>query len=181
MADLLESSRIRGVKFVRLLPHADPRGVLVECFRKEWFPERDWGEIQANRSDSEQGALRGLHYHFRQVDYWYAVTGEIRVGLVDLRTGSPTEGAQEVLEMRPQEPRGLYIPAGVAHGYLALARATLFYLVDRYYDPQDEHGLAWNDPDLAIPWGIDAPLLSPRDRRQPRLKDIPHHRRPHWS
>jgi len=65
------------------------------------------------------------------------------------------------------------VPIGVAHGFLALTDATLTYLVDNYYDGADEFGLAWNDPALNLPWGVEAPLLSSRDAQNPLLKDIP--------
>jgi dTDP-4-dehydrorhamnose 3,5-epimerase len=68
---------------------------------------------------------------------------------------------------------GLFIPIGVAHGFLALVNSTLTYLVNEYYDGADELGVAWNDPDLGLDWGIEEPVLSPRDLRNPRLRDIP--------
>ena len=64
-------ARIDGIKYVHLRGFGDERGRFMETFRREWFPERSWDMIQANRSDSVAGVLRGLHYHFHQVDYWY--------------------------------------------------------------------------------------------------------------
>jgi dTDP-4-dehydrorhamnose 3,5-epimerase len=68
---------------------------------------------------------------------------------------------------------GLFIPIGVAHGFLALTDATLTYVVDNYYDGRDEFGVAWNDPDLGLDWGTSTPTISPRDQANPRLRDIP--------
>jgi dTDP-4-dehydrorhamnose 3,5-epimerase len=178
MAEIIESSRIAGVKIVRLKVFRDERGRFLETFRKEWFPERTWSIVQTNRSDSRAGVLRGLHYHFRQVDYWYVAQGRIRVGLADLRKDSPTFGASETVEMGEQNEYGLYIPSGVAHGFYALTDATLIYLVDNYYDGGDEFGVAWDDPDLAVPWNVRAPILSARDRANPRLQEIPVEQRP---
>ncbi|MEJ5246212.1 MAG: dTDP-4-dehydrorhamnose 3,5-epimerase [Caldilinea sp.] len=178
MAEIIESSRIAGVKIVRLKVFRDERGRFLETFRKEWFPERTWSLVQTNRSDSRAGVLRGLHYHFRQVDYWYVAQGRIRVGLADLRKDSPTFGASETVEMGEQNEYGLYIPSGVAHGFYALTDATLIYLVDNYYDGGDEFGVAWDDPDLAVPWNVRAPILSARDRANPRLQEIPVEQRP---
>lgn len=172
MPDIRPSDRIRGVRRVRLTPFADERGSFVEIFRKEWFPERTWTDVQANRSDSRKDVLRGLHYHRHQVDYWIPVRGRFRVGLVDLRRGSPTRGSTEMLELDAGQPAGLFIPVGVAHGFLALTDATLHYIVDGYYDATDEHGVAWNDPDLGIDWDIERPVLSPRDQGNPRLHAI---------
>ena len=168
-----ESDRIAGVKIVTLTAFADERGRFLETFRRAWFPERAWDHVQANRSDSRRGVLRGLHYHFHQVDYWYLVSGRIRVGLYDLRRASATRGAGEVLEMGMEEPIGVFVPVGVAHGFVALEDSTLTYLVDEYYDASDEHGVAWNDPDIALDWGIADPVLSPRDLANPRLREIP--------
>jgi dTDP-4-dehydrorhamnose 3,5-epimerase len=78
----------------------------------------------------------------------------------------------ETLDLEAATPMGLFIPVGVAHGFLARTDATLLYLVDNYYNGSDEHGIAWNDPDLAIPWGVDSPVLSDRDRANPLLRTI---------
>lgn len=173
MPRIEESTLIKGVQIVILKPFADDRGRFTETFRKEWFPQRSWEVVQTNRSDSRAGVLRGLHYHFRQVDYWYLVAGKIRAGLCDLRRGSPTYGAAQMIEMDADNPTGIFIPIGVAHGFLTLTEATLTYVVDNYYDGDDEHGVAWNDPDIGLPWGVERPLISPRDAANPFLKDIP--------
>lgn len=172
MVGIHESDKIAGVKFARLEFYEDERGRFMETFRKEWFPERTWAALQSNRSDSRAGVLRGLHYHFRQVDYWYVPVGRVRVGLADLRRASPTSGAGQVFEIGEQNPLGVFIPPGVAHGFVALTDATLIYIVDQYYDRNDEWGVIWNDPTLALPWGINDPLLSARDQALPRLDQI---------
>jgi dTDP-4-dehydrorhamnose 3,5-epimerase len=171
MAHIIESDRIAGIKFVQLQPYRDDRGWFMETFRKEWFPERTWEIIQTNRSNSKAGVLRGLHYHFRQIDYWYVVNGMIRVGLADLRPSSPTYGISQVIDIGDDNQAGVFIPSGITHGFLALTDATLTYLVDQYYDGGDEFGIAWNDPTLAVAWGISDPILSDRDRRNPFLQD----------
>jgi dTDP-4-dehydrorhamnose 3,5-epimerase len=68
---------------------------------------------------------------------------------------------------------GLFIPIGVAHGLVTLEETTLIYVVDNYYDGDDEFGVIWNDPDLNVAWEVSNPTLSPRDQKNPRLKDIP--------
>jgi dTDP-4-dehydrorhamnose 3,5-epimerase len=178
MTEITESPTIAGVKVVHLQSHADERGRFMETFRTAWFPERSWQVIQSNRSDSRAGVLRGLHYHFNQVDYWYVPVGRIRVGLADLRRSSPTFKCGQVLELGDDSPSGLFIPVGVAHGFLALSDATLTYTVDNFYSGADEFGVAWDDPGLALPWGHSAPALSERDRANPRLADIPLHNLP---
>jgi len=173
MPQIEESNLIKDVQIVTLKPFGDERGRFMETFRTEWFPQRSWEIIQTNRSDSKAGVLRGLHYHFKQVDYWYVVNGKIRAGLVDIRPGSPTYGAVQTVEMGEENQVGLFVPIGVAHGFVTLTDATLTYIVDNYYDSHDEFGVAWNDLDIAIPWGIESPVVSPRDLQNPRLKDIP--------
>lgn len=172
MSDIQESTIIKDVQIAYLKPFGDSRGRFMETFRKEWFPQRSWEVIQTNRSDSKAGVLRGLHYHFQQVDYWYVINGKIRAGLVDLRPHSPTFGKAQTIEMGEENQVGVFIPVGVAHGFVALTDVTLIYVVDNYYSGADEFGVAWNDPELAVPWGVDSPLISPRDAANPRLRDI---------
>ena len=100
--------------------------------------------------------------------------GTLRVGLLDLRRSSPTRGQGQVIELDQEVLQGVFIPAGVAHGFYAVTDAMLFYLVDSYYDGTDEWGVAWDDPDGGLDWGIEGvPILSPRDRNNPQLRDIP--------
>jgi dTDP-4-dehydrorhamnose 3,5-epimerase len=173
MPQIQESTLIQDVQIVTLQPFVDERGRFLEVFRREWFPQRSWEMIQSNRSNSKAGVLRGLHYHYHQVDYWYVVKGKIRAALADIRPDSLTYGATQVIEMGEENQLGVYVPIGVAHGFVALTDATLTYMVDKYYDGSDEHGVAWNDPDLALPWGVETPTLSPRDAVNLFLKDIP--------
>jgi dTDP-4-dehydrorhamnose 3,5-epimerase len=172
MPQIEESPIIQGLYLVHLKPFADERGRFIETFRKEWFPFRSWDCVQTNRSDSRAGVLRGLHFHKKQVDYWYVSQGKIRAALVDLRSSSPTHLKSQLLDLSGDDPTGLYIPIGVAHGFLALTDCTLNYLVDNYYDSTDEFGLAWDDPQIALQWGTATPVISERDRRNPRLADI---------
>ena len=155
-----------------LQPFIDERGRFTEVFRKEWFPQCSWEIIQSNRSDSKAAVLRGLHYHFHQVDFWYVVNGKIRAGLADIRPDSSTCGAPQVIELGEENQSGIFVPVGVAHGFVTITDATPMYIVDNYYDGADEHGVAWNDPDLALPWDVETPTVSPRDAANPLLKEI---------
>jgi dTDP-4-dehydrorhamnose 3,5-epimerase len=173
MTEIIASTQIRDVMLVHFRTFGDSRGQFMETFRTEWFPQRSWAIVQSNRSISAAGVLRGLHYHHQQVDYWQLLGGNIRVALADLRPASPTYRAVELIDMDAATPVGLYIPIGVAHGFYAQTEATLSYLVDNYYNGSDELGVAWNDPALAVPWGVDNPILSERDAKNPFLADIP--------
>ncbi|MGH9089592.1 MAG: dTDP-4-dehydrorhamnose 3,5-epimerase family protein [Acidimicrobiales bacterium] len=164
-------SSIQDALVVESDVHGDERGRFVETYRRQWFPlGREM--VQANRSEKAAGAVVGLHYHLHQADYWYVLRGRARVVLHDLRQGSPTDGVTDVLELDGAEDRGLFIPPGVAHGFASLTDVLLWYLVDGYYNPADELGLAWDDPVLAIDWGIEAPVLSSRDQANPLRADI---------
>ena len=169
-----ESKRITGVQFVRMKSISDNRGRFMETFRKEWFPQRSWEIIQCNRSDSKKDVLRGLHYHHHQVDYWYVPNGRLRACLVDIRPGSVTYLNSEIVEMGDEKELGLFIPVGVAHGFIAITDVTLTYIVDNYFDNgNDENGVAWNDPQFQLDWGVANPIVSERDLHNQLLKDIP--------
>jgi dTDP-4-dehydrorhamnose 3,5-epimerase len=173
-----ESASIAGVYVVEPDVHGDERGRFIETYRRSWFPlGREM--VQGNRSDKQAGALVGLHYHLHQADYWLVPRGLARVVLHDLRQGSPTEGKTDAFEIGEADSRGVFIPPGVAHGFAALTDMTITYLVDSYYNPDDELGVAWDDPDIAADWGVTEPVVSARDRANPRRVDIPAERRPH--
>ncbi|MEO8214024.1 MAG: dTDP-4-dehydrorhamnose 3,5-epimerase, partial [Myxococcales bacterium] len=102
-----------------------------------------------------------------------------RAVLYDFRQESPTRGASEVVDMGEANRVALYIPKGVAHGFLALRESYMTYLVDEFYDNSDELGILWNDPALKVDWGASSePSLSDRDRQNPRIADITPDRRP---
>jgi len=129
--------------------------------------------IQSNLSVSREGTLRGIHVHRSQADYWVFLEGRAFIALFDLRTGSPTEGVLQTQTIDVADGRrGIYIPSGVAHGFLALTDAWLQYMVDAYYTGEDEQGFAWDDPEAGIPWPIERPVLSERDASAPRLADV---------
>lgn len=161
---------IDGVKVIDLELREDVRGSFVEFYRESWLPT-DYPAVQGNVSRSTSGVLRGMHFHRRQWDYWFVVSGVAFVALADLRSASPTEGATLTMRLAATEPRGLFIPPGVAHGFYAESDTLLEYLLDRYFDGSDEFGFAWNDPSLGIDWPTADPVLSDRDRANPSLAE----------
>jgi dTDP-4-dehydrorhamnose 3,5-epimerase len=178
MPTIAESDRIADVWIVDPDAHMDRRGGFYETYRRSWFPlGREM--VQGNRADRAAGAVVGLHYHLHQADYWTCPRGTARVILHDLRCGSSTEGATEAVEVSGDNCRGVFIPPGVAHGFASLSDLTITYLVDGYYNPADELGVAWDDPDIGAEWGVADPILSARDLSNPRRVDIPEIRRPH--
>lgn len=154
-------SAIEGVVVTPVERIDDRRGSFSEIARFGHFR-------QANHSHSRRGVLRGLHYHLRQADLWYVVRGTAQVALVDLRSGTTAPPVQ-TLTVGDPDPCTIYIPPRVAHGFLALTDLDLVYLVTEQYDGSDEHGLAWDDPALAIPWALTDPVLSDADSGNPRL------------
>lgn len=157
---------IPGVLLTPLETHPDERGSFAEIMRAGAFPDPF---VQANHSRSKSGVLRGLHYHRHQADLWYVVRGRMQVGLGDLRERRERP-ATSSLVLDARQPAALYVPPGVAHGFLALTDVDLIYFVTRYFDPTDELGVAWDDPTLSIPWERSDPILSERDRSNSSLR-----------
>jgi dTDP-4-dehydrorhamnose 3,5-epimerase len=186
MAEITPSEKIDGVHLVRPKVFGDDRGYFVETYRREWVPGgREM--IQGNRGNRIAGCIVGLHYHLHQADYWYVPFGHARVVLHDLRRGSATDGATEMFDLgevsgEANEHLGLYIPPGVAHGFASVTDMAITYLVDGYYNPADELGVAWDDPEIAADWGLSGePILSERDRSNPRRNALEPMWQPHVS
>jgi dTDP-4-dehydrorhamnose 3,5-epimerase len=179
MPNIHESDTIAGAYIVEPTIHGDQRGMFIETYRREWFPNgREM--LQGNRANRQAGALVGLHYHLHQADYWYVPFGHARVVLHDLREGGPTDGATLELDLTGENHMGVFIPPGVAHGFSAMTDMVITYLVDNYYNPADELGVMWSDPVIGADWGVASPILSGRDEANPLRADIPAGRRPYW-
>jgi dTDP-4-dehydrorhamnose 3,5-epimerase len=185
----MPTSAIPGVEISNRRTFPDERGSFLELMRRS---DHGLEFVQANHSFSRAGVVRGLHYHRHQHDLWYIVRGRARIGLADLRGREPLvetfgppsppppqfrlppppppEPLVETFDLDERSAATLLIPPGVAHGYLAIDDLDLIYLVTRTYDPDDEHGIAWNDPVLGIDWQIGTPVLSPRDQMNPPLQ-----------
>jgi dTDP-4-dehydrorhamnose 3,5-epimerase len=185
LAEVQESDVIAGVYVVQPVVHGDERGIFIETYRREWFPQgREM--VQGNRGNRQAGAIVGLHYHLHQADYWYVPAGSARVVLHDLREGSPTDGATLTIDLGERadgtfDHRGVFIPPGVAHGFAALSDMVITYLVDGYYNPNDELGVAWDDPAIDAEWGVTDPTLSERDQANPGRDELPDSLRPRWG
>lgn len=185
----MAESMIPGVTWGNVVRHADERGSFREVWRSRAFDDLDPGSagqvdtspvtfVQANLSTSAPGVLRGLHLHRRQLDHWVVATGRAFIAVVDVRP-LLAGGPKPTVETRVAEAdTTVSIPAGVAHGFLALEPLELLYFVTNEYDGSDELGFAWDDPMVGIPWpAIPAapggrPILSPRDHANPPLSDL---------
>ena len=170
---------IEGVYIIEPRVFSDARGYFVEVWKKEEL-EAHIGKvdfIQDNESKSSRGVLRGLHYQkgeWSQAKLVRVVKGRVLDVAVDIRRSSPTFGRHIAVELSEENKLQFFIPRGFAHGFLVLSDEAIFtYKVDNVYAPQAEAGIRWDDPELAIPWPIDATkvITSEKDLRQPSLKD----------
>jgi dTDP-4-dehydrorhamnose 3,5-epimerase len=156
----------------------DQRGFFMETFHTERYRELAGIElnfVQDNHSRSQKGVLRGLHFQISkpQGKLVRVSAGEVYDVAVDLRKSSPTYGQWEGLVLSGDNHKQFYIPPGFAHGFLVLSDSADFqYKCTDYYDPSDEGGILWNDPDLAIDWPLKNPKLSEKDHKLSWLKDL---------
>jgi dTDP-4-dehydrorhamnose 3,5-epimerase len=148
----------------------------MEMYHQKKFHEAGIKEdfVQDNRSRSRQDSIRGLHYQLGkpQGKIVWALFGEVFDVAVDIRKGSPTFGKWFGITLSDESKRGLYIPPGFAHGFCVLSEeAEFFYKCSDFYSPEDERCIRWNDPDLAIDWPVENPIISEKDANAPLFKD----------
>ncbi|MDD2974748.1 MAG: dTDP-4-dehydrorhamnose 3,5-epimerase [Aliarcobacter cryaerophilus] len=160
--------------------HGDERGYFVETFRQDKLEEFLGYKInfcQDNESKSSKGVLRGLHYQLApsaQTKLVRVIQGRVLDVAVDIRKNSPTFGQHVAVELSAENKKQLLVPRGFAHGFVVLEDDTIFaYKVDNYYSPENDRGIAFNDPSLNIDWILshDELNLSDKDTKQPLLKD----------
>lgn len=173
-------SELSGIMIIEPAVHRDERGWFMESFRQDRFADalRGFGLpvpapfVQDNDSFSRKGVLRGLHYQKAphcQGKLVRVVRGAVYDVAVDIRKGSPTLGQHVGIELSAENQRILWIPAGFAHGFLALGEDNhIHYKTTDYYAVGSEASIQWNDPRLAINWPLIDPLIiSPKDRQAP--------------
>jgi dTDP-4-dehydrorhamnose 3,5-epimerase len=175
-----------GVLELRSTVFRDLRGSFLETYHKTHFAELGITEefVQDNHSSSIKGTLRGIHYQLDhpQAKICRVVEGEALDVVLDIRVGSPHFGKSVSIVLSAKSHNQIYIPAGFAHGFLALTdRVQFLYKCSDFYDPSDERGILWNDPDLALNWGIENPLVSGKDAKCPTLAAIPKELLPQYS
>jgi dTDP-4-dehydrorhamnose 3,5-epimerase len=168
---------IDGVLVVEPEVYRDERGYFAETYHSRKLREHGISDdfVQDNQSRSVRGTLRGLHSQSRrpQSKLVRVLSGEIFDVAVDVRRSSPTFKQWVGVVLSADNFKQLYVPAGFLHGFCVLSpEAEVAYKCGNFYDPGGELGVIWNDPDLAIEWPIQAPLLSPKDRTWPRLADV---------
>lgn len=159
-----------GVILHELVSHQDERGSLTEVFRASWAAGE--GFVQWNFVASKPNTLRGVHVHPVHSDFLVVLQGCLMLGLHDLRKWSPTYRLSCLVELRGEPLQGAFIPPGVAHGFYFPEHTRYVYGVTDYWNPSDELGCLWNDPQLSIQWPASAPVLSPRDREAASLREL---------
>ncbi len=164
-----------GVILFEPVRHEDARGLLVETFKEPAYREAglDAVFVQDNLSLSRRNVLRGLHYQRRQGKLITVVRGEIQDIALDIRPDSESFGHWVQARLSGEDHRQIYIPPGFAHGFSVLSEeASVWYKTTDVYRPEEEGGIRWDDPDLAIDWKVQDPIVSDRDRSHPLLKDV---------
>ena len=177
---------LKGLLLIEPRMFGDERGYFFESYQKERYAEagitRDF--VQDNTSRSARNVLRGLHFQvqYPQGKLVCVTRGSVFDVAVDARPGSQTFGHWYGVVLDDVEHRQLYVPPGFAHGFCVLSdTADFMYKCTDYYDPGDEGGVLWNDPDIGVDWPVRDPIINARDMNFPRLKDLPSEKLPRVS
>jgi dTDP-4-dehydrorhamnose 3,5-epimerase len=170
-------TRIDGVVLIEPRVITDDRGFFFETYRANEYAqlgvEADF--VQDNHSRSVRGTVRALHFQLEpgQAKLVRAARGSVWDVAVDLRRDSPTYGQYEAFELTDENARQVFVPVGFAHGFCVTSEtADVTYKVSSYYEGATERGIAFDDPAIGIPWPVEEPLVSERDRSNPTLEEI---------
>ena len=174
------TTAIEGLLIIEPRVFKDDRGYFYESYSKQKFEEAGIHAdfIQDNQSFSQKGTLRGLHGQanpYAQGKLVRVIQGRVLDVAVDIRKNSPTYGQHFTIELSGENHKQFWVPAGFLHGFVTLEDNTIFtYKVTNYYNKESEIGVIWNDPTLAVGWGINETevLLSPKDELLPSFADF---------
>ncbi|RPI76486.1 MAG: dTDP-4-dehydrorhamnose 3,5-epimerase [Desulfobacteraceae bacterium] len=171
------ATALPGVLLLEPRVFADPRGFFMETYHRQRYEEAGIQDtfVQDNFSHSAKNVLRGLHYQRKhaQAKLVQVIKGVIFDGVVDIRPNSPCFGRWTGEELSEFNGRQIYVPKGFAHGFCVLSEsADVLYKCSDFYDPTDEGGIIWCDPDIGIQWPISVPLLSEKDSQYPGLRSL---------
>lgn len=176
MVDFIKQTSISGLLILERPTNGDERGLFREVFHLDELEKvlgYEFRPVQMNHSKSLPKVLRGLH-----AEEWnkliYPTTGKVFVAIVDIRPEKDTFAKVETFTIDDKNRYALFIPKGLANSLCVLGKESVnyIYLVDQYYDGTDLRAIAWDDPDLAIDWPISDPIISERDKNNPRLRDL---------
>lgn len=169
---------IEGLYIIEPAVHGDERGYFMETYNQNDFTEEglDYTFVQDNQSMSVKGVLRGLHFQkeYPQSKLVRVIKGKVFDVAVDIRKGSKTYGQWYGVELSDENKKQFLISEGFAHGFVVLSDTAEFcYKVTDFYNPGDEGGIAWDDPDIGIDWPLkDNLILSDKDKKWPGLKSL---------
>lgn len=174
----VRETKLPGVLLIEPKVWSDPRGYFAELFHADRYGQHGIPRqfLQDNISFSTRGVLRGLHFQNpnTQGKLVFPLEGEIYDVVVDLRKSSRTFGQWFGASLAAARKQQIWVPAGFAHGFVVHSETALVvYKCTDVYNAKAEHGVAWDDPDLAIDWQTKSPVLSEKDRVYPRMKDLP--------
>jgi len=175
----MQTKKTTILGLIIIIPQAftDERGFFMEAFNRDRYREAgiDIEFVQDNLSVSKKGVIRGLHYQTPPFDQGKLVTvlrGRVLDVAVDIRHGSPTFGQFVSVELSADNHKQFWIPAGFAHGFATLEDDTIFsYKCTNPYSKEHDRGIHFDDPALAIDWGVAEPIVSEKDRQCPLLND----------
>ena len=176
MSDFIKQTNFKDLLKLEKPTFEDDRGFFREVFHLDELNQAlgfEFKPLQWNHSRSKPKVLRGIH-----AENWnkliYPISGEAFAVVVDIREDSETFGKYETFIFDDSEHYGLFIPKGFANSFCVTGEIDLdyLYLVDAYYDGSDTTAIAWDDPDLKIKWPINDPIISERDRNNPKLRDL---------
>lgn len=171
-------TKIEGLLIIKPSVFIDERGYFYESYNKNNFAKLgiDADFVQDNESKSQKNVLRGLHFQnppFGQGKLVRVVKGAVLDVAVDIRSGSPTYGQWEAVELTEENKVMYWIPAGFAHGFITLKDDTIFsYKCTNVYNKQSEGSIKWDDPDIGIQWNVENPILSGKDKSAPDFKSF---------
>lgn len=174
----MRHTSLQGVFIIEPQVSADERGFMMETYHQRRYAETgiNCNFVQDNLSRSVRGTLRGLHYQleYAQAKLIQVIRGVVYDVVVDIRRGSPNFGQWAGVNLSEENKHMLFVPEGFAHGFCVLSEvADVVYKCSDFYAPEDEGGILWSDPDIAIAWPVANPLLSDKDSRLPCLADVP--------
>ncbi len=175
----IKSLEIPDVKLIKPRRFDDDRGFFCQTYHQKQYQDAGIPSVfvQDNWSHSSKGVLRGLHYQLKnpQAKLVSVLRGEVFDVAVDIRMGSPTFGKWVGAILSSENGHQLYVPEGLAHGFLVLSdKVDFLYKCSDFYTPGDEYGIRWDDPEVGVQWPLDgAPILAGKDREASFLKDAP--------
>ena len=174
----ITETKLNGVVIIEADVFGDNRGFFMEIWNKKKMEEAGlyYDFVQDNHSKSTvKGTLRGIHFQKgdkAQAKLVRCVKGAVLDVAVDLRKNSPTFKQWVGVELSAENKKQLLIPRGFGHGFVTLTDDVEFlYKADNYYEPKADAGIRWNDPEIGVEWGVENPILSEKDRKNPFLKD----------